>query len=223
MSFRTVASNSTVPPRQSELPKEELEELALILRRAEPQKDLEALARPPTPSELPKDPDVACGGLAALAYSTEERRPSVVVRASRRLSRFLIVFCTGVGATLGWQAYGDTARDLVANSWPQLGWSAPATQSLPQTAPDEVQAPAAASAVLPEVQQLAGAINSMRQSMDQLETQLMAGQRKVADDIAKLFSGQQEIVRKLSTAAPHAAAAPPRASAAASTSARAPQ
>jgi hypothetical protein len=159
---------------------------------------------PPKPPELPTDLGAARPGLDAMARSsTGKRQPSVVTRASRRLSRSLIVFCTGVGATLAWQAYGDTARDLIARSWPQLGWLAPVTESLPQTT-------AAAGTALPEVQQLAGAIDSMRQSVDQLATQFVAGQRKVADDMAKLHSDQQEIVRKLSTAAPRAAAAPAR-------------
>jgi hypothetical protein len=164
---------------------------------------------PPKP-ELPTDLGAARLGLDAMPRSsTGERRPSVVRRGSRRLSRSLIVFCTGIGATLAWQAYGDGARNLIANSWPQLEWLAPATESLPQTTP-EVQAPAAASTALPEVQQLAGAIESMRQSVDQLATQLVASQRKVADDMAKLHSDQQVIVRKLSTAAARAAAAPAR-------------
>jgi hypothetical protein len=165
---------------------------------------------PSKPSELPTALGAARPGLDAMACSsTGERRPSVLRRASRGLFRSLTVFCTGVAVTLAWQAYGDTARDLIANSWPQLGWLAPVTESLPQTTP-EVQAPAAASTALSEVQQLALAIDSMRQSVDQLATQLVAGQRKVADDIAKLQSDQQLIVRKLSTAAPRAAAAPAR-------------
>ena len=164
---------------------------------------------PPKAPELPTDLGAARPGLDAMARSaTGERRPSIMRRASRRLSRSLIVFCTGVGATLAWQASGDTAKDLIANSWPQLGWLAPVIESLPRTTP--VQAPAAASTAQPEVQQLAGAIDSMRQSVDQLATQLVAGQRKVADDMTKLHSDQQEIVRKLSMAAPRAAAAPAR-------------
>jgi hypothetical protein len=50
----------------------------------------------------------------------------------------------------------------------------------------------------------------MRQSVDQLAMQFVAGQRKVVDDMAKLHSDQQEIVRKLSMAAPRAPAAPAR-------------
>ena len=39
--------------------------------------------------------------------------------------RFLIAACVGVVATLAWQSYGDTARQIIANSHPQLSWLAP--------------------------------------------------------------------------------------------------
>src|SRR5262245_43361174 len=64
------------------------------------------------------------------------KRPSFGKRASRGLARFLIVFCIGVAATLAWQSYGNAARDIIANSSPQLGWLAPpAPAALAQTAP----------------------------------------------------------------------------------------
>src|SRR5262245_36676303 len=53
------------------------------------------------------------------------KRPSVAKRVARGLTRFLIVFCIGVAATLGWQTYGDEARQMIASSSPQLGWLAP--------------------------------------------------------------------------------------------------
>jgi hypothetical protein len=160
--------------------------------------------------ELPADLGAARPGVdATVGSSTQEKQPAAARRGPRRLSRSLIVFCMGVGATLAWQAYGDTAREMIANLSPQLGWLAPATESSPQTAAD-AQAPAAAGTAPAEVQQLAAAIDSVRQSVDQLAAQLAAGQRKVADDIAKLHSDQQEMVRKVSMAAARAAAAPAR-------------
>jgi hypothetical protein len=42
----------------------------------------------------------------------------------RSLTRFLIVFCTGVAATLLWQSYGDAAREVIASSYTRLGWLA---------------------------------------------------------------------------------------------------
>jgi hypothetical protein len=40
------------------------------------------------------------------------------------LSAKVFRFCSGVAATLAWQ-YGAAAREIVANSYPQLGWLAP--------------------------------------------------------------------------------------------------
>ena len=48
--------------------------------------------------------------------------------------RFLIAFCVGVTATLAWQSYGDTAREMIASSYPQLDWLAPQA-AVAQTAP----------------------------------------------------------------------------------------
>src|SRR5262249_19852283 len=64
------------------------------------------------------------------------KRPSLGKRASRSLTRFLIIFCFGVAATLAWQSYGDAAREMIANSYPQLSWLAPQAAPLAQTASD---------------------------------------------------------------------------------------
>jgi hypothetical protein len=135
-------------------------------------------------------------------------RPTIAGRASRALARFLIIFSIGGGVTLAWQSYGDTARAMIATSWPQLGWLAPQTAPLAQTTPDVVAPPAAETAASPDLQQFAAALTSVRQSVDQLAAQLAAGQRQVADDIAKLQADEQKILRKLSAAASGAAAAP---------------
>jgi hypothetical protein len=135
-------------------------------------------------------------------------RPTLGRRASFALTRFLIVSFIGVGATLAWQSYGDTARAMIANSWPQLGWLAPQTAPLAQTTPDVVAPPAAETTASPDLQQFAAALTSVRQSVDQLAAQLAAGQRQVADDISKLQADEQKILRKLSATASGAAAAP---------------
>jgi hypothetical protein len=62
--------------------------------------------------------------------------------------RFLITFCIGVAAAPAWQSYGDAAREIIANSYPQLSWlapqaavaqPAPATIVPPITSPDHPQ------------------------------------------------------------------------------------
>ena len=50
----------------------------------------------------------------------------------------------------------------------------------------------------------------MRQSVEQLGAQLVAGQRQMASDITKLQADEQEIVQKLSAAPARSPAAPPR-------------
>jgi hypothetical protein len=94
---------------------------------------------------------------------------------------------------------------MIANSSPQLGWLAPQTAPVAQTAP-EVVAPTAAA--LPDLQPLALGLASVHQSIDQLAAQLAADQRQMAGDIAKLQADEQEVLHKLSATPPRAAAAP---------------
>ena len=129
-------------------------------------------------------------------------RPSLARRVLRRLARFLIVFCVGVGTILAWQSYGDAARAMIANSSPQLGWLAP------QTAPVVPIAPAPAGAASSDVQQLAFGLAAVRQSVDQLTAQLAAGQGQMGGDIAKLQADEQEILHKLSATPLRPTAAP---------------
>ncbi len=129
-------------------------------------------------------------------------RPSLGRRALRRLARFSLVFGVGVGTTLAWQAYGDAARAMIANSTPQLGWLGP------QTAPVVPIAPATAGATSSDLQQLAFGVAAVRQSVDLLTAQLAAGQGQMGGDIAKLQADQQEILHKLSAGPPRPTAAP---------------
>jgi hypothetical protein len=126
-------------------------------------------------------------------------RPSPAKRALRGLTLFLVVFCIGIAATLAWQSYGDAARAMIATSSPQLDWLAPQAASLAQTAPETVTStPAVAPST--DVQQLALAVVSVRESIDQLAAQLAAAQQDLGDKIAKLQTHDQEILRKVSAA-----------------------
>jgi hypothetical protein len=164
----------------------------------------------PTQSEFPTHLRAARPTVDAMKRSSPDAaiiRPSLGRRASRRVARFLIVFCVGVGTTLAWQSYGDAARAMIATSSPQLGWLAPQTAPIVQTAPDEV-APTAAAAASPDLQQLALGLASVRQSVEQLAVQFAAGQRQMAGDIAKLQADEQEILHKLPAVPPRPPAAP---------------
>jgi hypothetical protein len=159
----------------------------------------------PTQSEFPTHPRAARSTGDGTNQSSLEAaiiRPSLARRVLRRLARLLIVFCVGVGSTLAWQAYGDAARAMIANSSPQLGWLAP------QTVPVVPTAPASAGAASSDVQQLAFGLAAVRQSVDLLTAQLSAGQGQMGGDIVKLQADQQEILHKLSAGPPRPTAVP---------------
>ena len=66
-------------------------------------------------SEFPAD-------LSAFDLPVERPRPSVERKRSSR-GRVLVAFSFGVAATLACQFfYSDAARDMIANSYPQLAW-----------------------------------------------------------------------------------------------------
>jgi hypothetical protein len=162
-------------------------------------------------------------------------RPSFGRRSSRRLARFLVTACIGVAATLAWQSYGGTAKQMIASSAPQLGWllSLPAMNppsggevAVEQPSPLAAQAsapqaaPAQAGAVAPMAPETAAstAPTAASPELQQLATmahdlaavrqsveQLAAGQEQMARDIAKLQTAGQDIRRRISALPPAAA------------------
>jgi hypothetical protein len=156
------------------------------------------------------------------------RSRSFANRASLALARFLITFCIGVGATLAWQSYGNTAREVIANASPQLAWLAvpatPVAQDPAETvAPAEpAGAPALASSDQQQLSPVSLDLDGVRQSVDRVAAnqdqmtrtigQLVAGQEQMTREIAKLHSIEQYILYKNSEPAPPrpAPAAAPR-------------
>jgi hypothetical protein len=136
--------------------------------------------------------------------------PSVVrPRPRRRPGRFLIAFCIGVAATLAWQSYGDAAREIIASSYPQLGWLAPQAAAA-QAAPTTIAA-ATASLDQQELKTVSLGLAAVRQRVDQLAAQVAAGQDQMTRDFtAKLHAVEQDILDKISQPAPPPAAAPAR-------------
>ena len=106
-------------------------------------------------------------------------------RVPRALSRFLITFCIGVAATLAWQSQGDAVREMIASSYPQLGWLAP------QAAPD------APSPDLQQLKAMSTDLGVVRQSVDHLAAQFVAGQEQMTRDITKLHAEEQEILESI--------------------------
>jgi hypothetical protein len=157
------------------------------------------------------------------------RPRSFAKRTSLALARFLITFCIGVGATLAWQSYGNTAREMIANASPQLAWlalpAAPVAQDPAETVPpaEPAGAPALASSAQQQLSPVSLDLDGVRQSVDRVAAnqdqltrtigQLVAGQEQMTREIAKLQSIEQYILYKNSEppprpAAPPAAAAP---------------
>lgn len=132
------------------------------------------------------------------------KRPSRGNRALRAFARFLITFCIGVAATLAWQSYGDAAREMIAESYPQLGWLTPQAARPAQPTP---------AAVSPELLQLKATqlgLTLVQQKVDQLAAQFSASQQQTAGDIAALQTAAQDILHKISAPPPRPPAAPAR-------------
>jgi hypothetical protein len=129
----------------------------------------------------------------------------------KRPARLLITFCLGVAATLAWQSYGDTARGIIANLSPQLGWLAPQ----PALAQTDGAATTAATPFVDQQEFKAMSLNlaAVRQRIDQLAVQVAAGQEQVKHDFTmKLQAAEQDILGKIPGPPPaqQPAAAPAR-------------
>ncbi len=145
-------------------------------------------------------------------------------RGRRAFTRYLLAIGIGVAATLAWQSYGATTKQIIAARAPQLGWSPQAKQMIAswvrqlgwtpdapqpalaaQTAP-ATAAPMAASPALDlqQVQQIARDLAKVRQAVEQLA----ASQGRVARDIANLQAADQEILQTISAPRPRSATVP---------------
>lgn len=160
---------------------------------------MEVTAPPPRPAEAMNEPPGA------------PRPRPVGRRASRAFLRFVITLGIGVGGTLGWQAYGDDARQLLATAYPQqLGWVAPETTAAApatQSPPAEVASNAPSGPSLEQQQLNALSLNlaAVRQSVEQLATALAASQQQMSADIARLQASDQEILTKIAMPPPRPA------------------
>ncbi|MBO0758388.1 MAG: hypothetical protein J2P54_21265 [Bradyrhizobiaceae bacterium] len=122
-------------------------------------------------------------------------QPSFRKRASRALFRFLIVFCIGVAATLTWQSYGDAARQMIANSYPDLGWLAPLPRPSAQNAAGVIDLAAPTGPSSDQQQLNAMSIDAMRQEVERIAAgheQLMRGIDQIA---ARIRDGHEQMTR----------------------------
>ncbi len=139
-------------------------------------------------------------------------QPSLGRRASRAFLRFVVTLGVGVGGTLAWQAFGDDAREMMAMAYPQqLGWVAPQAATTALAAQSAPAAPASAAPVPAVDQQQLNALSlnlaAVRQSVEQLATQVASGQQQMSGDIARLQASEQDILNKISAPPPRPAVA----------------
>jgi len=127
------------------------------------------------------------------------------------LTGFLIIFCVGVAATLGWQSYGDAAREMIASSYPQLGWLAPKLAPNAPNAPDRsaLAVPAASSPDQQQLNAISLDLDAMRQSIeriaaseeqitrnvDRIATSIATGQEQMTHSVDRITAGQEQITR----------------------------
>ncbi len=116
-------------------------------------------------------------------------RPSVGRRIFRTLTWFSIAVLIGVGATLGWQSYGDAAKEMLVARAPILAWvlSVSTTKSpvVAATATDPMQ----------QLAPLASNLDVVRRSVEQLA----AREEQMTQNIAALQAVGDEIRQKVSS------------------------
>jgi hypothetical protein len=119
-------------------------------------------------------------------------RPSIGRRIFRALTRFSIAVLIGVGATLGWQSYGDAAKEMLLARAPTLAWvlSVSTTKSpvVAATSPGPVQ----------QLEPLAFNLDIVRRGVEQLA----AKQEQMAQNIAALQAVEEDIRQKMSSTPP---------------------
>jgi len=124
-------------------------------------------------------------------------RPSIGRRMLRSLTRFSIAALIGVGATLGWQSYGDAAKEMVTARAPTLAWLLSISTTKPPvvatTSPGAVQ----------QLEPLALNLDIVRRSVEQLA----AKQEQMAQNVAALQAVEEDIRQKMSSTPPSPQAA----------------
>ena len=120
------------------------------------------------------------------------RRPSIGRRMFRTLKRFSIAVLIGVGATLGWQSYGDAAKEMLVAQAPMLGLVLSVS-----TTKSPVMA-ATSSDPMRQLAPLASTLDVVRRSVEQLA----ARQEQMAQNIAALRAVEDDARQKISSAPP---------------------
>jgi hypothetical protein len=133
------------------------------------------------------------------------RKPWLVTRVFRGLVRFCVAILIGVGATLGWQNYGDQARDLVMAWNPSLAPLLP-----PSPTPSTTDTTAAAGDLGQQIKLIALDVAIVRRDLEQIANNqgaLAAKADQMTQNIAALQQAGQDVRQR--TASPATAPAAP--------------
>ena len=117
------------------------------------------------------------------------RRPSIGRRIFRTLARFSIAVLIGVGATLGWQSYGDEVKEMLVAQAPALGFLLPVS-----TTKSPVMAATSTDSTR-QLAPLASTLDAVRRSVEQLA----AKQEQMAQNIAALRAVEEDVRQKMSS------------------------
>jgi hypothetical protein len=145
----------------------------------------------------PMKPAIHSGRPSSLHEQVASDRPSIGRRIFRSLTRFSLAVLIGVGATLGWQSYGDAAREMIIARAPTLAWWLPVSTAkspvVATTSPDVVR----------HLEPLTSNLDVVRRSVEQLA----AKQEQMAESIAALQAVGEDIRQRMSFTPPPTAPA----------------
>ncbi len=131
-------------------------------------------------------------------------RPSIGRRMFRTLIRFSIAVLIGVGATLGWQSYGDEIREMLIAQAPAVGMLLPVPSTRPPVSTAAYGDPSR------QLAPMASTLDAVRRSVEQLA----AKQEQMSQNIVALRAVEEEVRQKLlptsSAATPALAPTPPQ-------------
>jgi fatty acid/phospholipid biosynthesis enzyme len=68
--------------------------------------------------------------LQAIESRLQAIESAIKRRRSRGIVRYLVAIGIGVAATVGWQSYGETTKQVIATKAPELSWSPEAKQMI---------------------------------------------------------------------------------------------
>jgi hypothetical protein len=139
--------------------------------------------------ETRSEPQFGRRSARAPIYASYAPRPSVGKRMFRAVARFVIVLAIGIGGTLGWQAYGDMGKQMLASYAPEQAWL---LSYLPGTTKPLAVAAAPAAPAL-QLEPLAANLDFVRRSVEQIAIK----QEQIIRNIAALQASDEEIRAKM--------------------------